>query len=264
MPIYLKPVKAIVDIVVTLLMWVYFTFGFLVFFFPFYLVSFVFSKNREISFQKLNSRFFKVFMILTRMLVPGLRMSIDDKVRSIRSSVIVCNHISYLDPLLFISIFEKQKTIVKNTFFKVPFFSWFLKISGFIPSVAEGKSLPLVIKYVMELNDYFDQGGNLFVFPEGTRSRDAELNKFNKGAFRIAEKSKAPLQVVYIKNTNRLFTPGKFFFNTCISNSIEVEFLATLQPDYDSSSYSRTEIMAEAKAILQDRLSREQHDGVNL
>ncbi|MBU3915825.1 1-acyl-sn-glycerol-3-phosphate acyltransferase [bacterium] len=259
MPILLKPVKVGVDFAVTLFMWVYFIFGFLLFFFPFYLLSFVFSKNREISFQKLNNRFFRMFMNLTRLVTPGLKMKIDDKARSIRSSVIICNHLSYLDPLLFVSIFEKQKTIVKNTFFSVPFFKWFLKVSGYIPSVAEGNSLPLVIKYVMELNDYFNRGGNLFVFPEGTRSRDGRLNSFNKGAFRIAEKSRAPLKIVYIRNTNRLFTPGKFFFNTCISNSIEIEYLATLEPDYDSGTYSQSETMTEARLILEERLSRE-HD----
>ncbi len=174
--------KAVVDVLVTLFMWVYFIPGFLIFFLPFYLLAYVFSKNREISFQKLNNRFFKVFMILIRVLVPGLKMKVDDKVRSIRSSVIICNHISYLDPLLFVSIFEKQKTIVKSTFFSVFLFKWFLKVSGDIPSAAEGKSMPLVIKHVMEIRDYFDLGGILFVFPEGTRNKDGKLSEFKSGA----------------------------------------------------------------------------------
>ena len=63
---------------------------------------------------------------MLRSITPGVTLNIRDEVRTIRSSVIVCNHLSYLDPILLISLFEKQKTIVKNTFFNVPVFSWTL------------------------------------------------------------------------------------------------------------------------------------------
>ncbi len=73
-------------------------------------------------------------------------------------------------------------------------------------------------------------GGNLFVFPEGKRSRDGRLGAFQKGAFTIAGRNKVPVKVLYIHNTDRLFTPGKFFFNTCTRNAVSVELLGTLDP----------------------------------
>ena len=99
---YLKPVP---DLTITLLLWTYFTLGFVVLFSPFYLAAYLFSKNREISFQRLNHKFYKGFFFLSRVLIIGHKWNISDEVLSIRSSVIVCNHISYLDP---IRTYEKQ------------------------------------------------------------------------------------------------------------------------------------------------------------
>ena len=57
------------------------------------------------------------------------------------------------------------------------------------------------------MGDYLSSGGNLFIFPEGTRSRDGKIGKFNDGAFKIAKRFEAPIKVLQIKNTNGLFTP---------------------------------------------------------
>ncbi len=254
-----KIIKFPIDFVVTILLWVYFTLGFLIGFIPFFLWTLIRYPAPEEMFQKYIHWFFRIFFILIKMLTPGLRIHITDDVRSIRSSIIIANHLSYLDPLLFISIFKKQKTIVKNTFFYLPFFSWMLKKSGYIPSVAQGKGFPLVIKNVTSMKSHLEKGGNLFVFPEGTRSRDGNLSEFNKGVFGIAKQNGAPIKIVVIRNTNNLFAPGKFFFNTCISNTIEVELVTELQPDYNNDSFTLEELMATSRSLIQGKLKQKPH-----
>ena len=39
-----------------------------------------------------------------------------------------------------------------------------------------------------------------------------------------------PVELVYINNTDHLFVPGKFFFNTCVKNTITVERLGAIPP----------------------------------
>ena len=214
--------KRIVDLLVTLILWIYFILGFLLFFSPLYLAAFFFSSNREIAFQRLNHLFYRAFFCIVRALSPALKIHVQDAVTSIRSSVIVCNHLSYLDPILLISLFPKHKTIVKGTFFKTPVFGWFLKTSGYIPSSVEGMASSGIIENMEKMRGYLSSGGNLFIFPEGTRSRDGKLGRFNDGAFKIARRFETPIRVLRIKNTNDLFAPGKFLFNTCIQNTIEV------------------------------------------
>ncbi|MBF0100251.1 MAG: 1-acyl-sn-glycerol-3-phosphate acyltransferase [Desulfobacterales bacterium] len=181
------------------------------------------------------------------MLSPSHQWHIDEQVRHISSSVIVSNHLSYLDPLLFISLLKKQKTIVKSKFFNIPIFGNMLAWFGYVPSDAYGKHSQIMIKNMETMSDYLSSGGNLFIFPEGTRSKDGNINILNPGAFKIAKRCRAPIQVVWIANTDHLFRPGKFLFNTGISNHIVVKRIDTLYPDqYDQVSISELTLMIHA------------------
>jgi 1-acyl-sn-glycerol-3-phosphate acyltransferase len=246
---YLKPVS---DLVVTLLLWAYFTLGFIVFFSPFYLAAYLFSENREYAFQRLNHHFYKGFIFLVRVFIPGQKWRISDEIGSIRSSVIVCNHLSYLDPLLLISLFKQHKTIVKSTFCSVPIFGWMLRQSGYIPSTSEGSLSEVMIERLDTMDDFLASGGNLFIFPEGTRSRDGTIGRLNKGAFKIARLCQTPIKVLHIRNTNKLFTPGKFLFNTMVTNTIAVEPITGIEPDYQSDHFSISELMSEVQSYLKN------------
>jgi len=245
---YLKPAF---DLIVTLLLWLYYTLGFIVFFSPFYLAAYLFSKDRERSFQRLNHKFYKGFFFLARLLIPWSAWRIHDDVLKIRSSVIVCNHVSYLDPILLISLFERHKTIVKSNFFKIPIFSQVLELSGYIPSTSEGRLSDLMIQRIEEMDNFLAFGGNLFVFPEGTRSRDGSIGRLNKGAFKIARFCKRPIKVLFIHNTNKLFQPGKFLFNSCFANTITVEQIASIEPDYQSDAFSISGLMLQVRSLLE-------------
>jgi 1-acyl-sn-glycerol-3-phosphate acyltransferase len=247
---YLKPIS---DLMVTLLLWTYFTLGFVVFFSPFYLAAYLFSKNRDNSFQRLNYHFYKGFFFLIRAFIPGQKWHISDEIGSIRSAVIVCNHQSYLDPLLLISLCIQHKTIVKSTFFSVPIFGWVLRQSGYIPSTSEGDLSGLMIERIDTMEDFLANGGNLFIFPEGTRSRDGAIGRLNKGAFKIARLCGTPIEVLYIKGTNRLFTPGKFLFNTMVTNTITVDQIARIEPDYQSENFSTSDLMSRVRSLLETR-----------
>lgn len=251
MPFFLKHIKYVIDILVTFIIWTYFILGYVVFFSPVYLSAFVFSKNREESFQRLNHTFYRIFFLLVRLITPGLKIRIQDDVYRIRSSVIVCNHISYLDPILLISLFQKHKTIVKAVFFKLPIFGWVLKTSGYIPSTADQEFASLVIERLETIGDFLLSGGNFFVFPEGTRSRNNRIGTLNEGAFKIARQCNAPIKVLRIRNTNVLFKPGRFLFNTCVRNSIEIELIGSLTPDYQSELFSISDLTTEVKSLFE-------------
>lgn len=259
MPVSLKYNKLVIDFIITLSLWIYFIFGYLILFFPVYLITFLFSANREIAFQKLNCIFFKGFFFLAKALLPQLELCIQDEVLNIRSKVIFCNHISYLDPILLVSLFEKHKTIGKSILFKIPFFSWLLKTSGYIPPATSEALASLMIKHVENMEDYLSSGGNLFIFPEGTRSRNGQIGRFEKGGFRIARRCNAPIKVLFIKNTNILFPPGKFLFNTNIRNTIEIKLIDSIKPDYKSKSFSISCLMDQVYTLFEKENLRNTH-----
>ena len=241
--------KFLPDLIVTIIIWTYFTLGYMIFFFPFTLLSYIFIKDRQAAFQKINCRFYKGFFFILKTLIPGMKIDIQKEIFSIRASVIVINHLSYLDPLLMISLLEKHKTLVRADLFRIPLFGWMLKGSGYFPSTTGGAFDQLLIKNIEEMPAYLASGGNLFIFPEGTRSRDGRLGDFNKGAFSIARRCQAPLEVLRISNTGRIFKPDKFLFNTAFRGVIRVERLATLTPDYKSSTFSLSQLMADVRSL---------------
>ncbi len=216
------------DLAVTLAMWGYFTVGFVALFSPLYLAAAVFSRDREIAFQRLNHYFYRGFFRLLRVLAPGIAWSVDERIADIAGAVVVCNHRSYLDPLLLISLFPRHKTIVKHRLFGIPIFGRMLRSAGYIPSNARGALAESMLGQIQSLPEYLRGGGVLFVFPEGTRSRDGRLGAFNPGAFKLARRCGAPLAVLSVRRTDKLFRPGKFRFNTALRRGPEVRLLATI------------------------------------
>jgi len=250
-----SPFQRSIDFCLTVLLWVYFLFGYLVllpvFFGPYLFVC----RGAAAALQKLNHLHLKTFFVLTRLLIPNTTYKIDPQVRELRSSVIVCNHVSYLDPILLLSLFPRQTTIVKNTFFSVPIFGWFLRKAGYVPSSPSEMFGPAMITNLEGIKRHLAAGGNLFVFPEGTRSRDGKLAPFNKGVFSIARYCNMGLKLVYIRNTDKLFRPGTFSFQTREKNTIVLELIASLAPDYSAKDFSINAVAEQARKIFEQKIA---------
>ncbi len=114
----------------------------------------------------------------------------------------------------------------------MPVFGWLMKNAGYLPSSTDKKFTFLMIKQVERMKEYLLKGGNLIIFPEGTRNNTGNTGEFNKGAFKIARLCQAPIKVLRICNSDKLFTPGKFLFNTRVRNKITVELIGSIEPDY--------------------------------
>ena len=234
---------------VTILCWTWFIPGFFLFFSWRYLACALFAKEQEQGFQRLNSRFYQVFFHILRGMAPRHRWEIDKEVTAIRSAVIVCNHLSYLDPLLLIALFEKHRTLVKSRFFTMPVFGWIIRKSGYFPASGEGQFTKLMIRQMETMKDFLHSGGNLFIFPEGTRSRDGSLGDLNQGAMKIARLCRAPIYVLRLANTDKLFTPGRFLFQTRVRNTISLKILDRIEPDYQHHIPSVSELEQQVREI---------------
>lgn len=241
----------IIDVIVTLALWGWYVLGYLLFFAPFYLYAYFFSKDREIAFQRLNHRLHRRFFAFMRFLIPGVQWRIAGDVTALRSCVIVANHRSFLDPILFVSLFERQKTIVKKDYLGYPVFGWILRVSGNMPSITDGGFTDTMMTQIKNMSAYLAGGGNLFIFPEGTRSRDGRIGPFDKGAFRIARLCRAPIAVVSIRNTDRLYPPDRFWFDARAACTIDVDLAGRLTPDYDRDSTAA--LMEQARTLLEQK-----------
>ncbi|MDR3089305.1 MAG: 1-acyl-sn-glycerol-3-phosphate acyltransferase [Desulfobulbaceae bacterium] len=218
---------------VTLAAWAYFTLGFVLFHAPFYLVALT-RPDSAARFQRYNRRFLQRFFALIAALCPAVSWEIDPGIRDIRGAVVLCNHQSYLDSLLLISLLPRSVTVVKPTFFKVPIFAALLRKTGYFPATGRGPYGGLLLAALESLPEFFVAGGSLFLFPEGTRNRQSDdLLALQTGALKLALRAQdmqRPLAVLRVDGSKTLFPPGKFLFNAGTKNRVRLRLLATIAP----------------------------------
>lgn len=104
-------------------------------------------------------------------------------------AIVVCNHISYLDPLTFSHFLYNNgrapRYLGKESVFKIPLIGYIIKAAGQIPVKRESKDAVLGYEHAIAV---LKAGHLLGVYPEGTLSRDPNLwpMKAKTGVARLA------------------------------------------------------------------------------
>lgn len=132
--------------------------------------------------------------------------------------------------------------------YKIPIFGWFLKNSDYIPFGSEGSNMIHTMEIIQNLNNFFKCGGNLFVFPEGTRNKKGEIGDFHKGVFSIARRYNVPIELLCIQKTNILMKLGNLWLSTCQRITIKVDLIGSLKPDYYAENFSMKKLISDIRS----------------
>jgi 1-acyl-sn-glycerol-3-phosphate acyltransferase len=108
-----------------------------------------------------------------------------------RPYVVVANHQSFVDILLISHLPWEMKWLSKQTFFKFPLVGWMMQMSKDIRLVRGERDS--AIAAMAAARDRLDKKVSVMIFPEGTRSRDGNLQPFKDGAFRLAIEAGVPV-----------------------------------------------------------------------
>ena len=126
-----------------------------------------------------------------------------------RSYVYLSNHPSVLDiPALFEAIPQSLRMVAKNELFQVPIFGQAMEQSGFIR--IDRRNRQKAITQLETAKERLKEGISVWVSPEGTRSRTAEMGPFKKGGFHIAMSLAVPIIPIWIEGTEQIIRPGSF------------------------------------------------------
>lgn len=150
-------------------------------------------------------------------------------------AVYAANHTSYMDtPVIFAAIPFQFRILAKKELWSMPFIGWYLNRSGQIPvdsgnSRATLSSLGAGVKAL--------RGGMpLFVFPEGSRTPNGDLQTFLSGAAFLAIRSQVPLVPVALTGVydllpihTRHFYPGELVMT--VAKPIETHGMTLRQAD---------------------------------
>jgi len=142
----------------------------------------------------------------------GARVAIEglENVDLSKSYVIVSNHLSNLDaPYHLGTMPVGVRFLAKKELYKIPLFGPTLRAVGMVETDRQAHS-PEALRLLNErVARVIAMGRSLMIYPEGTRSADAELHAFKKGAFRIAIQNDMPLLPVAIAGTNGVWPHGE-------------------------------------------------------
>lgn len=196
----------------TLFGWTLFCLIFIILFFiltPFSLLLYLTKIDKKRKFFTYTGKlacfsFFSLFFLF------GHRVTIKrnnlKKPRKGEKRIYLINHSSIYDVILSYLLPGTSKFIIKDKWVKKPFIGWMQGLAGNIIVGEEKNSLqeltenePTSIHKTLEA---FRSNLSIIVFPEGTRSMNGQIQRFKRGAFRIALEGKADIVPVVIDDWN--------------------------------------------------------------
>jgi 1-acyl-sn-glycerol-3-phosphate acyltransferase len=116
-----------------------------------------------------------------------------------RPFVVVSNHESFADILLISHLPWEMKWLSKAELFRIPIMGWMMWLAGDVP-VKRGFG-PSALEAMARCRQALDNRVSVMIFPEGTRSKTAELLPFKDGAFRLAIEAGVPILPLAVSGT---------------------------------------------------------------
>lgn len=150
-------------------------------------------------------RAFRIFVRYLRAtdLVHADLESLDVLKESEGPVIIAPNHTSLWDAVFVISKLPQPICIMKEAILKNPFLGGGARLAGYIPN---GSSAGMV----KAAADSLHHGGQLLLFPEGTRTRHEArwINPLRGGCALISRKAGVPVRPVFIRSNTRFLEKG--------------------------------------------------------
>ena len=140
---------------------------------------------------------------------PFIRRTIDgvENIDPKKAYVMVMNHNSGFDIFAAYKIPLNFRWVSKREVFRVPFMGPLLTIHGDIP-IERGNATKAMAKVLRLGKLWISRGATIAIFPEGTRSKTGEINRFKAGAFTLAKEAGVEILPVVMTGTNEFFRKG--------------------------------------------------------
>jgi len=137
-------------------------------------------------------------------------------------AVLVCNHVSYVDPLVISAVCRRPvRWVMDHRIFRFPLLSFFFRTVRAIP-IAPAKEDPAALERAYDAIAAALADGELVgIFPEGRLTSDGEMAEFRAGIRQIVERTPVPVipmalsglwETVFARHPERLRHIGRLLF----------------------------------------------------
>lgn len=158
--------------------------------------------------------------------------------------LVLANHQSVLDPVMIGVCTQRQLTyLARKTLFRGPG-SWLIESLNAIPIDRDGFGLAGLKETLRRLK----RDEAVLIFPEGTRSRDGEVQRLLPGFVALARRGKVPLLPVAVDGAYHSWPRGSKFPRRA---TVQVEFGEPIPPE-ELDKYTDEELRAEVERRIRE------------
>jgi len=146
-------------------------------------------------------RFSQAMIRLAARVLFGMRIHGSENLQFAENFFFASNHISWYDPPLVGSTLEREIWFVaKKELFRNSLFSRLIRKYHAIPIDRQGFDKSTI----RAIDNAFDRGDSVLMFPEGTRSKTGRIKDFKPGIGMIAYRSGKTIVPIHVRGSNRL------------------------------------------------------------
>lgn len=127
-----------------------------------------------------------------------------------KSYVITINHQSMADIISLYFLPLNFRWVSKEEVFRIPYIGPLLIAHGDIP-IQRGRAAVAMAKVVNDGKMWISRGASIAIFPEGTRSKTGEIQRFKGGAFALAKEAGVEILPVVMDGTATVLKKNKLF-----------------------------------------------------
>ena len=172
-----------------------------------------------------------------------------EKVTNPEGNIYVANHASMFDIWAIQANMPGELRFVgKKEIVKIPVFGWIWQYSGNIP--IDRKNPKAFIKSLDKASLTIKNGRCIVLYPEGTRTKDGNMQQFKRGPFSVAIKSQGTIVPVTINGSFNLHRKGSRIINPGTINLI-VHDPIKIEGGIQGSKEKEIELMKKVQAIIE-------------
>ena len=122
------------------------------------------------------------------------------------------NHRSFFDLVVTESVIPTEQCpgyVAKKSLFSIPGLRGWMELIRCLS--LDRSNMKDGLKTIFKGADYLKEGSNMFIFPEGTRSKNGQLLEFKGASLKMAQKAKVAVVPVAITGTSAIFEDNKAF-----------------------------------------------------
>lgn len=140
------------------------------------------------------------------------RLQVDGRhhIEKDRKYILVANHASLFDILAIMAFYPNVSFFGKEYLTKIPVFGKVLRVIDFVPmKTSDLRNTREMMDQLMQKSENY----TVAIFPEGTRTRDGELNRFRKGFVHLVRATNHEILPVTLKGFFYFKPPNRFYIN---------------------------------------------------